>query len=72
MSSLNPLEKLLHMISTVILKDRRMRIGFMVYAVGMHLFIFAILLDYTFFGTSGGAVAAPGTNCAAPIEPAAR
>ncbi|CAO1632712.1 unnamed protein product [Sympodiomycopsis kandeliae] len=72
MSSLNPLEKLLHMFSTMVLQDRRMRIGFMIYAVGMHLFIFGILLDYTFVGAfdSRGATAnVLGTACAAPMDP---
>jgi homeobox protein cut-like len=33
MSSLNPLERLLHMLTRLILADRRMRIFFMLYAV---------------------------------------
>ncbi|PWN22515.1 hypothetical protein BCV69DRAFT_281500 [Microstroma glucosiphilum] len=72
MSSLNPLERLLHMLTRLILADRRMRIFFMLYAVGMHLFIFGVIVDYTFYGGIGSDVG--GTDCAvpAPVDPARR
>ncbi|CAO1621987.1 unnamed protein product [Jaminaea pallidilutea] len=75
-SSLNPLERLLHMFTRLVLADRRMRIFFVLYFVGMHLFIFGILVDYTFWGSSaagGAAAAAVAANngagsCGAPGE----
>ncbi|CAO1636034.1 unnamed protein product [Parajaminaea phylloscopi] len=74
-SSLNPLERLLHMSARLVLADRRMRLLFVCYFIGMHVFVFAVLVDYTFYGSSTTAAAAAaaamgsGVNCAAPMEP---
>lgn len=43
----------------------------------MHVFVFAVLVDYTFYGSStsseaaiaAAAAAANGHNCAAPMDP---
>lgn len=38
----------------LILSDRRMRILIVLYLIGMHLFVFGIVVDYTFYGGGGG------------------
>lgn len=62
------------MFTRLVLADRRMRIFFVLYFVGMHLFIFGILVDYTFWGSSSAAAAAAvaanngAGSCGAPGE----
>lgn len=53
------------MFTRLVLADRRMRILFVSYAIGMHLFIFAILVDYTFYGSTASHSDATAANIAA-------
>ncbi|PWN25486.1 hypothetical protein BDZ90DRAFT_228251 [Jaminaea rosea] len=72
LARLNPLERLLHAAATVLVKDRRARIAAVLYAAGMHLLIFFVMVEYTF---SGHQVSAAGYHNAmsgggpAPMEP---
>lgn len=45
LASLNPLERLLHMLTRLILGHRRMRVLFMLYAVCLHLLVFGMLFE---------------------------
>ncbi len=47
MATLNPLERMLHTLTRVILSDRRMRMGFMIYAVGLHLVVLLMLFEFS-------------------------
>ncbi|PWN49756.1 hypothetical protein IE53DRAFT_317069 [Violaceomyces palustris] len=44
-ASLNPLERVLHMITRTVLGHRRMRLLFMLYAVCLHLLVFGMLFE---------------------------
>lgn len=46
--ALNPLERLLHLVTRVVLGHRRMRIFFVVYAVCLHILVFAMLFEVEF------------------------
>lgn len=47
MGALNPLERILHSLTRVVLADRRMRIAFMIYALCIHLLVFVMLFEFT-------------------------
>ncbi|KAE8254325.1 hypothetical protein A4X03_0g5737, partial [Tilletia caries] len=49
-AALNPLERLLHMVTRVVLGHRRMRIAFTAYALGLHVLVLLILFEYEFGG----------------------
>ncbi|KAE8220512.1 hypothetical protein CF319_g5978 [Tilletia indica] len=49
-AALNPLERLLHMVTRVVLGHRRMRIAFTVYALGLHVLVLLILFEFEFGG----------------------
>lgn len=48
LSSLNPLERLLHMVTRQVLGHRRMRIFFVIYALCLHLLVFAMIFEVEF------------------------
>ncbi|MCO5565502.1 hypothetical protein L7F22_019176 [Adiantum nelumboides] len=48
LSSLNPLERLLHMVTRQVLGHRRMRIFFVAYALCLHLLVFAMIFEVEF------------------------
>lgn len=48
LSSLNPLERLLHMVTRQVLGHRRMRIFFVTYALCLHLLVFAMIFEVEF------------------------
>lgn len=50
--ALNPLERLLHMVTRIVLGHRRMRIVFVIYAVSLHLLVFAMLFEVEFATSS--------------------
>lgn len=47
LAKLNPLERLLHTLTQIVLGDRRMRIFFMLYALALHLLVLGILFELT-------------------------
>jgi homeobox protein cut-like len=47
MATLNPLERILHTLTRMVLSDRRMRIGFMCYAVGLHVVVLLMLFEFS-------------------------
>ncbi|KAL9938560.1 hypothetical protein V8E36_002279 [Tilletia maclaganii] len=51
-AALNPLERLLHMVTRVVLGNRRMRIAFTAYALGLHVLVLLILFEYELGGRS--------------------
>ncbi|UZJ52527.1 hypothetical protein CBS101457_001847 [Exobasidium rhododendri] len=50
-NSLNPLERVLHMLTRLILGHRRMRIFFIVYAISLHILVFAMLFEIEFYNS---------------------
>ena len=48
-NSLNPLERVLHILTRLVLGHRRMRIFFIVYAISLHLLVFAMLFEIEFY-----------------------
>jgi homeobox protein cut-like len=55
-NNLNPLERVLHTLTRLVLGHRRMRIFFVVYAVCLHLLVFAMLFEVEFATGSGAGV----------------
>ncbi|KAK0560523.1 hypothetical protein OC861_006248 [Tilletia horrida] len=49
-AALNPLERLLHMVTRVVLGNRRMRIAFTIYALGLHVLVLLVLFEYELGG----------------------
>ncbi|SNX84626.1 related to Cutl1 or CASP protein [Melanopsichium pennsylvanicum] len=45
MAQLNPFERVLHVFTSLVLRHRRMRLFFMVYAIGLHLLIFGMIFQ---------------------------
>lgn len=68
LARLNPLERILHAFATMLVAHRRARIGAVVYAAGMHLLVFFVMVEYTFSagGARGGGGLA-GATCAMPV-----
>ncbi|PWY99863.1 hypothetical protein BCV70DRAFT_237727 [Testicularia cyperi] len=64
MAQLNPLERALHVITRLVVSHRRMRLLFMLYAIGLHLLVFGMLFEAS---TSSGATYS--TEKAAPPPP---
>lgn len=48
-NSLNPLERVLHILTRLVLGHRRMRIFFIIYAISLHLLVFAMLFEIEFY-----------------------
>lgn len=48
-NSLNPLERVLHILTRLVLGHRRMRIFFIIYAISLHFLVFAMLFEIEFY-----------------------
>ncbi|KAK0532796.1 hypothetical protein OC835_003209 [Tilletia horrida] len=67
-AALNPLERLLHMITRVVLGNRRMRIAFTAYALGLHVLVLLILFEYEFGGRRWTRTSSIGVTPASPPQ----